>query len=223
MSKNLKTASQDIVVSNTLSEYRRCAACFHRAELISYNCLSSRLWEQFKQFCCDIDRVKHPNDIDDLYYPDLPADFPEWIAMWIMDRYALSSQPLHCCREKADSDNPIIAHRADDIDIFTGKAKEVNVSRVTYATAQKMHAAISHKYGRDHGLGTQPWLEDSLHPGHFRGNPSLSVTVSQYMISLGRRKVNLNQQLLQTLTTDMLIRFVRVRSSPVPGLLMSRP
>jgi hypothetical protein len=67
------------------------------------------------------------------------------------------------------------------------------VSRVTYATAQKMRAAISHKYGRDHGLGTQPWLEDSLCPGHFRGNPSLSVTVSQYMISLGRRKVSLNQ------------------------------
>jgi hypothetical protein len=54
-----------------------------------------------------------------------------------------------------------------------------------------MRAAISHKYGRDHRLGTQPWLEDSIQPGHFRGNPSLSVTVSQYMISLGRRKVNL--------------------------------
>lgn len=52
-----------------------------------------------------------------------------------------------------------------------------------------MWAAISHKYGHDHRLGTQPWLEDSLQPGHFRGNPSLSVTVSQYMISLGRQKV----------------------------------
>jgi hypothetical protein len=45
----------------------------------------SRLWEQFKQFCCDIDRVKHPHDIDNLCL-DLPADFPEWIAMWIMDK-----------------------------------------------------------------------------------------------------------------------------------------
>ncbi|KAG0694256.1 hypothetical protein DFH29DRAFT_985313 [Suillus ampliporus] len=51
------------------------------------------------------------------------------------------------------------------------------MTHVTYATAQKMRAAISHKYGRDHGR-------------HFRGNPSLSVTVSQYMISLGRRKVH---------------------------------
>ncbi|KAG1873454.1 hypothetical protein C8R48DRAFT_455825 [Suillus tomentosus] len=144
LSKNLKTASQNIVVSNTLSEYRR-------------------LWEQFKQFCCDIDKVQCPDNVEALY-PGLPADFPEWIAMWIMDK-------------------------ADDIDIFTGKAKELSISRVTYATAQKMRAAISHKYGRDHGLGTQPWLEDSMQPGHFRGNPSLSVTVSQYMISLGRRKV----------------------------------
>jgi hypothetical protein len=82
-------------------------------------------------------------------------------------------------------------NRADDVDIFTGKAKELSITRVTYATAQKMRAAISHKYGRDHGRGTQPWLEDSSCPGRFRGNPSLSVTVSQYMISLGRRKVRL--------------------------------
>ncbi|KAG2144159.1 uncharacterized protein EDB93DRAFT_1066144, partial [Suillus bovinus] len=79
--------------------------------------------------------------------------------------------------------------RADDINICTGQAKELSISCVTYATAQKMRAAISHKYGCDHRLSTQPWLEDSLQPGHFRGNPSLSVTVSQYMISLGRRKV----------------------------------
>jgi hypothetical protein len=63
-----------------------------------------------------------------------------------------------------------------------------------------MQAAISHKYGRDHRLGTQPWLEDSLQPGHFRGNPSLLVTVSQYMISLGRRKVGPRLQEGCTLT-----------------------
>ncbi|KAG1871447.1 hypothetical protein F4604DRAFT_2014217 [Suillus subluteus] len=76
-----------------------------------------------------------------------------------------------------------------DLLVMDKQAKELSISRVTYATAQKMRAAISHKYGCDHRLGTQPWLEDSLQPGHFRGNLSLSVTVSQYMISLGRRKV----------------------------------
>ncbi|KAI0681806.1 hypothetical protein C8T65DRAFT_598035, partial [Cerioporus squamosus] len=59
----------------------------------------------------------------------------------------------------------------------------------TYNTAQKMRAAITHKYGRDFGLGTQTWTEDPLFPGSFRGNPSLSTIVSQYMISLRRRKV----------------------------------
>lgn len=85
MSKNLKTASQHIVVSNTLSEYRRY-------DTPSYAMQSSdrsphRLWEQFKQFCGDIDKVKHPDDVEALY-PGLLADFPKWIAMWIMDRCA---------------------------------------------------------------------------------------------------------------------------------------
>lgn len=46
--------------------------------------------------------MKHPNDIDDLYHRDLPADFPEWIAMWIMDRYALITTLALLQREKAD-------------------------------------------------------------------------------------------------------------------------
>ncbi|KAI0761063.1 hypothetical protein BD413DRAFT_607291 [Trametes elegans] len=52
-----------------------------------------------------------------------------------------------------------------------------------------MRAAISHKYGREYKLGTQPWTESALEPGKFLGNPSLSVVVSQYMVSLRRRKV----------------------------------
>ena len=52
-----------------------------------------------------------------------------------------------------------------------------------------MRAAISHKFGRDFELGTRPWVENPLKPGEFVGNPSLSVSVSQYMISLRRRKV----------------------------------
>ncbi|KAI0735528.1 hypothetical protein C8Q76DRAFT_765954 [Earliella scabrosa] len=51
-----------------------------------------------------------------------------------------------------------------------------------------MRAAISHKFGRDFKLGTQNWLENPLIPGKYHGNPSLSVVVSQYMVSLRRRK-----------------------------------
>ncbi|KAG1747416.1 hypothetical protein EDB19DRAFT_1894019 [Suillus lakei] len=52
-----------------------------------------------------------------------------------------------------------------------------------------MRATISHKFGRDYQLGTQPWLEHPAKPGIFIGNPSLSVTISQYMVSLRRRKI----------------------------------
>ncbi|KAG1751027.1 hypothetical protein EDB19DRAFT_1584017, partial [Suillus lakei] len=93
-----------------------------------------------------------------------PAEFPMWIMLWIMDK----------CEQN---------------DIWTGKAKDPSVPRATYGTAQKMCAAISHKFGRDYQLRTQPWLEHPAVPGKFIRNPSLSVTISQYMVSLCWRKV----------------------------------
>jgi hypothetical protein len=81
--------------------------------------------------------------------------------------------------------------RCDELDPESGseKVKDLSTPRATYAHAQKMRAAISHKFGRDLGLGTAPWTENPLQPGKFVGNPSLSPKVSQYMISLQRRKV----------------------------------
>jgi hypothetical protein len=32
-----------------------------------------------------IDKVKSADDVEGLY-PDLPAEFPTWIALWIMDK-----------------------------------------------------------------------------------------------------------------------------------------
>ena len=79
--------------------------------------------------------------------------------------------------------------RCDDIDIFTGDPKPPSESRPSLKHAQKMRAAITHKFGRDFGLGTDPWMEHPTVAGKCKGNPSLSVTLTQYMISLGRRKV----------------------------------
>jgi hypothetical protein len=79
--------------------------------------------------------------------------------------------------------------RCDENDIHTGKPKLLTVPHATYNNAQKMQAAISHKFGCDYGLGTQPWMENPAYPGRFIGNPSLSVVVSQYMISLQHRKI----------------------------------
>jgi hypothetical protein len=81
------------------------------------------------------------------------------------------------------------SNRCDKNDIWTGKVEDPGVSRGTYGTAQKMHAAVSHKFGRDYQLGTQPWLEHPAMPGKFSGNPSLSATISQYMVSLHQQKV----------------------------------
>ena len=67
--------------------------------------------------------------------------------------------------------------------------KALDVARATYGVAQKMRAAISHKFGRDFGLSSQLWHESEKRPGMFTGNPSLSSVVCQYMISLRRRKV----------------------------------
>ncbi len=80
--------------------------------------------------------------------------------------------------------------RADTIDFDTGRQRDLSFTPVTYARAQKMRAAISHKFGRGFKIGTQVWCENPITPGSFYGNPSLSVTVSEYMISLRRRKVS---------------------------------
>jgi hypothetical protein len=52
-----------------------------------------------------------------------------------------------------------------------------------------MRAAMSHKFGRELERGTVPWTEHPVQPGKYVGNPSLSPKVSQYMVSLQRRKV----------------------------------
>ncbi|KAJ7895216.1 hypothetical protein B0H14DRAFT_2681632 [Mycena olivaceomarginata] len=80
-------------------------------------------------------------------------------------------------------------NKCDDSDIKTGKPKDPGIARATYSTAQKMRAAMSHKFSRDYELGTQEWQENLLFPGQFYSNPSISTVVSQYMISLRRNKV----------------------------------
>ncbi|KAI0347705.1 hypothetical protein BDW22DRAFT_11007 [Trametopsis cervina] len=96
-------------------------------------------------------------------FPYLPEEMPQWIALWIMSR-------------------------ADSVDIHTGKPLHPDEPRLSYGGAQKLRAAVTHKFGRDFGCGTAPWTENPLVRGQFAGNPSISPLVSQYMISLRRRK-----------------------------------
>ncbi|KAG1796720.1 uncharacterized protein HD556DRAFT_1441405 [Suillus plorans] len=66
LSASLETASAGVIVDTTLSDYQR-------------------YWNQFKDFCVTINKVVLADDVDGLY-PNLPADFPMWIALWIMDK-----------------------------------------------------------------------------------------------------------------------------------------
>jgi hypothetical protein len=51
-----------------------------------------------------------------------------------------------------------------------------------------MRAAMTYAFGRLYGLGTLPWHQSEV-TGAMVGNPSVSDTVSSYMVSLRRRKV----------------------------------
>jgi glucose dehydrogenase len=57
----------------------------------------------------------------------------------------------------------------------------------SFSQALKMRAAVSYHYAQDEGRGSEKWHQD--HHGAWLGNPALSHTVSRYMISLQRRKV----------------------------------
>lgn len=94
---------------------------------------------------------------------NFPELLPTWIVIWIADK-------------------------CDETDIHTNLPKDPGEHRATYSHAQKMRAALSHKFGRDYGLGENAW-QQGMSKGEFIGNPSVSVLVGQYMIGLRRRKV----------------------------------
>ncbi|KAG1864324.1 hypothetical protein F4604DRAFT_1928760 [Suillus subluteus] len=134
-------ALEHVIVSSTLSNYER-------------------LWQQFKQFCMDISKVKTIDEAEHLP-SNIPAKYPKCIALWIMDK----------CNRR-DALKPSLTAfcfilRCDENDIWTGKPKLLTMPHATYNNAQKMRAAISHKFGRDYGLRTQPWMENPVYPGKF--------------------------------------------------------
>ncbi|KAG6378987.1 hypothetical protein JVT61DRAFT_13277 [Boletus reticuloceps] len=111
LATNLKDASKGVVVDTTLSDY-------------------ANYWNQFKEFAVTIGRAKSPSEVDALF-PNIPADFPTWIALWIM-------------------------HKCDETDVWTGKAKLPSDPRSTYGTAQKIGWSI--QQFQANGLETLPCL-----------------------------------------------------------------
>ncbi|KAI0319558.1 hypothetical protein OF83DRAFT_1170108, partial [Amylostereum chailletii] len=119
----------------------------------------NQLWAGFVKFCVDTGYTSSTKALDKLVNEkDLPDDFPRQVGL------------------------------CDDTDIYTGTLKGLDVPRATYAYAQKMRAAISHKFARELGRGAQAWVENPHRKGFYGGNPSLAHSIGQYMISLRRRK-----------------------------------
>ena len=50
--------------------------------------LGPSLWKQFKLFCVEIGYVQSAEDIEELC-PNVPVEFPQYIALWIMNKYVL--------------------------------------------------------------------------------------------------------------------------------------
>jgi hypothetical protein len=80
----------------------------------------------------------------------------------------------------------LIFYRCDEITL-DGSKKTSNMQSSSYSHAMKMRAAMTYGFGRVRSCGNTPWRLNDC--GQWRGNPSISLSVSRYMISLRRRKV----------------------------------
>ena len=109
---------------------------------------------------------------------------PWCIAAWIMNQQVTVSEQVSV----VFIDLCIFHSRCDELSLDGSKKPSTQV-RDSYSYAQKMRASMTYAFGRIHGLGSLPWHESESTPGHMVGNPSVSNTVSSFMISLRRRKV----------------------------------
>jgi hypothetical protein len=96
LAENLKKASAGVVLDTTLSNYERCV--LHQRVAVFRGCwgtqltmlVSCRSWELFKNFVVSIGKAQSAEEVEQLF-PNLPSDLPEWIALWIMEKYV----PVH--------------------------------------------------------------------------------------------------------------------------------
>ncbi|KAJ6561735.1 DNA breaking-rejoining enzyme, partial [Mycena capillaripes] len=70
--------------------------------------------------------------------------------------------------------------------------KDSGINPESYSHAQKMRAAATYGFGWLNGLGSFPWQKSEV-SGKMLGNPSVSETVSRYMITLWKAKVRVGE------------------------------
>jgi len=93
--------------------------------------------------------------------------------------------------------------------MLDGKHRPASQCRDSYTHAQKMRAAMTYTFGRTLGLGSRPWQVNEM-TGRMAGNPSVSETVSSYMMSLRNRKVSRTHSCV-FIATCLPFRFVLVK------------
>ncbi|KIY67164.1 hypothetical protein CYLTODRAFT_353777 [Cylindrobasidium torrendii FP15055 ss-10] len=91
---------------------------------------------------------------------------------------------------------PSRAHRILRCDYvqLDGTPRPNSSTPATWATAQKMRAALTFVFGKICGLGTTPWHESELKRGVWLGNPSASPVLSSFMTGLSREKASINMR-----------------------------
>lgn len=79
--------------------------------------------------------------------------------------------------------------------MLDGSDRPAGKAPVSYAYAQKMRAAMTYMFGVVLELRLVPWHATYTQDGAviMRGNPSISNTVSTYMMSLQRRKIKMGE------------------------------
>lgn len=129
------------------------------------------------------------------------------IVAWVMDWYLRFSLSILA----------LIAFYSCDMIGLDGKPR--TDERASYAHAQKMRASMTYMFGRVLGIGSQPWKQVVSVNGakHLEGNPSISVKVSTYMVSLRRRKVSTAYLFYHLSAHVYALRFKLVRQQRAPA------
>ncbi|KAJ3926810.1 MAG: DNA breaking-rejoining enzyme, partial [Lentinula lateritia] len=104
--------------------------------------------------------------------------------------------------------------RCDELNLNNTR-KDASIERHTFTHAQKMRAAATFGFGRVHGLGMQAWHRSET-TGRMLGNPSVSETLTSYMLSLRRRKTQIGETATsaRAVTSDLLSKLFHFNNQP---------
>ncbi|KAK7006123.1 hypothetical protein R3P38DRAFT_2555618 [Favolaschia claudopus] len=120
---------------------------------------------------------------------DLVRSLQNAFLVWLnSSSYWTKDTPFFTDRPHPDSPALIVAWIMSRCDSKDAQGRVIPTAQIrqSYSYAQKMRAAMTHAFGHNHGLGKAKWHKDDR--GIWKGNPSVSDTVSGYLVNLRRTK-----------------------------------